>query len=314
MLHIRSALLLALLGPMTAAQGTDHPLSIERMRARTYPGSTLTTQQTLSPGVNYTRRVVSYQSDGLRIHALLTVPNGIPPKGGWPAIVFNHGYIPPNLYRTTERYVAYVDAFARAGFVVLKPDYRGHGRSQGRPTGTSYWSPEYTTDVLNAVSSLHTLPSVNRARLGMWGHSMGGHITLRAMVVSPDIKAGVIWAGVVGPYELLFNALPQWGRSDPNDSRAQLLADLGRPECNPAAYQAISPNASLADLRGRPLQLHHATGDTHVPYSLSQALANGLKAAGQPVTFYTYTNDNHDLSRNLKTALERSVAFFKKNL
>ena len=119
---------------------------------------------------------------------------------------------------------------------------------------------------------------------------------------------------MVGPYELLFNALPQWGHSDPNDPHAQLLADLGRPERNPAAYQAISPNASLADLRGRPLQLHHATGDTHVPYSLSQALANGLKAAGQPVTFYTYINDNHDLSRNLKTALKRSVAFFKENL
>ncbi|MFC6662435.1 alpha/beta hydrolase family protein [Deinococcus multiflagellatus] len=221
---------------------------------------------------------------------------------------------PPNEYRTTERYVAYVDAFARAGFVVLKPDYRGHGSSQGQPAGTSYWSPEYTTDVLNAASSLKTLKGVNKARLGMWGHSMGGHITLRAMVVSPDIKAGVIWAGVVGPYDLLFKALPQWGRGDPNDPRARLLATLGRPERNPAAYRAISPNAYLADLRGRPLQLHHATGDTHVPYSLSQSLASGLKAAGQPVTFYTYAGDNHDLSRNLKAALDRSIAFFKTHL
>ncbi|MCD0161212.1 alpha/beta fold hydrolase [Deinococcus sp. 14RED07] len=314
MLHVRSALLLALLSPLTAAQTTDHPLSIERMRARTYPGSALTTRQTLSPGANYTRRVVSYQSDGLRINALLTVPNGTPPKGGWPAIVFNHGYIPPNEYRTTERYVAYVDAFARAGFVVLKPDYRGHGSSQGQPAGTSYWSPEYTTDVLNAASSLKTLPGVNKARLGMWGHSMGGHITLRAMVVSPDIKAGVVWAGVVGPYDLLFKALLQWGRGDPNDPRARLLATLGRPERNPAAYRAISPNAYLADLRGRPLQLHHATGDTHVPYSLWQSLASSLKAAGQPVTFYTYAGDNHDLSRNLKAALDRSIAFFKTHL
>ena len=314
MTHVRIALLLALAGPLAAAQGTDHPLSIERMRARTYPGSALTTRQTLAPGANYTRQVVSYQSDGLRINALLTTPKGTPPKGGWPAIVFNHGYVPPRAYRTTERYVAYVDAFARAGFVVLKPDYRGHGSSQGQPAGTAYWSPEYTTDVLNAVSSLKTLPAVNKARLGMWGHSMGGHITLRAMVVNPEIKAGVIWAGVVGPYGLLFNALPQWGRSDPNDPRARLLATLGRPERNPAAYRAISPNAYLADLNGRPLQLHHATGDTHVPYRLSKALADGLKAARQPVTLYTYTNDNHDLSRNLNTALDRSVAFFKKHL
>lgn len=312
---IRFSLLMASLGSMACAQASDSPLSIERMRARPYPGSALTTRQTLAPGANYQRRIVSYQSDGLRINALLTVPTGTPPKGGWPAIVFNHGYIPPQQYRTTERYVAYVDAFARAGFVVLKPDYRGHGTSQGNPAGTAYWSPEYTTDVLNAFSSLKTLPGVNKARMGMWGHSMGGHITLRAMVINPDIKAGAIWAGVVAPYDMLFNDLPQWGSgASASDPRAQLLAKLGRPEGNPKAYQAISPNAFLRDLRGRPLQLHHATGDTHVPYSFSQALAKGLKTAGQPHTLYTYQNDNHDLSRNLGIALERSIAFFRKNL
>lgn len=308
-------LFLAGLGSVASAQATESPLSIERMRARSYPGSALTTRQPLAPGANYQRRIVSYQSDGLRINALLTVPTGTPPKGGWPAIVFNHGYIPPQQYRTTERYVAYVDAFARKGFVVLKPDYRGHGNSQGQPAGTAYWSPEYTTDVLNAVSSLKTLREVNKARLGMWGHSMGGHITLRAMVINPDIKAGVIWAGVVAPYEQLFKELPQWGSgSAANDPRAQLLASLGRPEANPKAYQAISPNAFLADLKGRPIQIHHATGDTHVPFSFSLALAKGLRAVKQTHTLYTYENDDHDLSRNLGTALARSVAFFKKYL
>ena len=38
----------------------------------------------------------------------------------------------------------------------------------------------------------------------MWGHSMGGYITLRSMVITNTIKAGVIWAGVVGPYPNLF--------------------------------------------------------------------------------------------------------------
>ncbi|GGK33497.1 hypothetical protein GCM10008955_29400 [Deinococcus malanensis] len=313
-LPLRLLLVLAGLAGGAGAQASESPLSIERMRARTYPGSALTTRQALAPGPNYQRRVVSYQSDGLRINALLTVPTGTPPKGGWPALVFNHGYIPPEVYRTTERYVPYVDAFARAGFVVLKPDYRGHGTSQGQAVGAAYWTPDYTTDVLNAVSSLKTLPNVNRARVGMWGHSMGGHITLRAMVIDPQIKAGVIWAGVVAPYDMLINDLPRWGAGSPGDPREKLLATLGRPERNPKAYQAISPNAFLKDLKGRPLELHHAAADTHVPYSFSQALARGLKAAGQPHTLYTYQNDNHDLSRNLGAALARSVAFFRKNL
>lgn len=320
MLNVLKTLLLCLtLGqgaPVGAQviQNAPPSLEIKSMQARSYPGSVLTTQQKLGAGRNYQRSVVSYQSDGLRINALLTVPNGAPPAGGWPAIVFNHGFIPPQQYRTTERYVAYVDAFARAGFEVLKPDYRGHGSSQGQPVGTSYWSPEYTVDVLNALTSLKTLKSVNAARIGMWGHSMGGHITLRAMVVNPTIKAGVIWAGVVAPYDLLFTGLPRWGSESPADPRAQLLAKYGRPENNAKAYQAISPNFFLQNLQGRPLQLHHATADTHVPYRFSQVLAAALKQAKQPHTLFTYANDNHDLSNNLTLALARSVSFFKQNL
>ena len=55
-------------------------------------------------------------------------------------IVFNHGYIPPSQYRTTERYVAYVDGFASNGYIVFRPDYRGHDQSEGAPTG-AYGSP-----------------------------------------------------------------------------------------------------------------------------------------------------------------------------
>lgn len=67
--------------------------------------------------------------------------------------MFNYDYISPQQYRTTKRYVADVGAFARGGFVVFKPDYRGHGSSQGQPASTACWSPEYSTDVLSAYSS-----------------------------------------------------------------------------------------------------------------------------------------------------------------
>lgn len=56
--------------------------------------------------MNYDRYVVSYQSEGLKIYALLTIPRDSKPPTGYLAIVFNHGYIPPDVYRTTERYVA----------------------------------------------------------------------------------------------------------------------------------------------------------------------------------------------------------------
>ncbi|EYB68973.1 Dipeptidyl peptidase IV-related protein [Deinococcus phoenicis] len=301
----------AALAAVDAAQ-----MSIPAAREKAYPGSKLTVVRTLSPGANYSRQVVSYLSDGLKIDALLTVPNGTPPQGGWPAIVFNHGYIPPNVYRTTERYVAYQDAFARAGFVTLKSDYRGHGSSQGEALG-GYYAPGYTTDVMNALASLKKDPRVNAARIGMWGHSMGGFLTLRALVIDPGIKAAVIWAGVVGDYDQMMNGWPHKApASIPQrvlNLRKKAVEKYGTPARNPSFWNKLSANSYLGDLRA-PIQLHIGTADEDVPVSFHESLSRQLKALGKPVQSYVYPGDNHNLSRNLNTALARSVAFFKARL
>ncbi len=190
-----------------------HPLMIEVMRQQSYPGSQIVFEETLTQEVAYDRYIISYQSEGNKIYALLTIPRGERPAAGWPVIVFNHGYIPPDQYRTTERYVAYVHNLARSGYIIIRPDYRGHGNSEGRATG-GYGTPDYTVDVLNALASIKAYPDADPNRIGMWGHSMGGQITLRAMVVSDDIKAGVIWGGVVGSYADL---LEYWHRPDTNE-------------------------------------------------------------------------------------------------
>src|SRR2546430_13749128 len=88
------------------------PLAIDAMRQRDYPGSDLVIERTLPPGSNYRQYVASYLSDGLKIFALLTVPNGAKPATGWPGLTFTHGYIPPTVVRTPELHLSYVDAFA----------------------------------------------------------------------------------------------------------------------------------------------------------------------------------------------------------
>src|SRR3989338_8477195 len=169
-----------------------HELSIETLRKGIYLGSDITIEETLPQGSNYERYVVSYFSEGNKIYALLTVPMGEKHATGWPVIIFNHGYIPPAEYRTTEKYIAYTDAFSRNGYIVFKSDYRGHDSSEGQAVG-GYGSNAYTIDVLNAVASIKKYKDANPKEIGMWGHSMGGFITLRSMVVNKDIKAGVIW-------------------------------------------------------------------------------------------------------------------------
>ena len=290
-----------------------HPLAVERMRRGAYPGSDLVFEETLEPGANYDRSRVSYLSEGLKIFALLTVPRGERPAPGWPVIVFNHGYIPPAQYRTTERYVAYVDGFARNGYVVLRPDYRGHDRSEGRASG-GYGSPDYSVDVLNAVASIKRYEGADPARIGMWGHSMGGHITLRTMVTTRDVKAGVIWAGVVASYPDLLDRWRRRATASPTSGRSRgwrdaLTAAFGSPQENPAFWAAISPNSYLAEISG-PVQLHHGTADSSVPFAFSEGLRAELEAAGREVELYVYDGDDHNLSGQFSTAMARSVAFF----
>ena len=288
------------------------------MRQREYPSSEIVIEETLERGSHYNRYIVSYQSDGLKIYALLTVPTGDKPASGWPVVVFNHGYIPPEQYRTTERYVAYVDGFARSGYIVFRSDYRGHGSSEGEARG-SYGTPDYTVDVLNAVAAIKNHPDADPERIGMWGHSMGGHITLRSMVTTGDVKAGVIWAGVVGSYPDLFE---RWRRRsgdnitptpNPNSTRgrwrADLIAEYGDPAENPAFWDSISANSFLEDLSG-PVQLHHGTADESVPIEFSATLYDQIQDVGGSAEYYVYEGDNHNISINFGLAMQRSIAFF----
>ncbi len=313
--------------PTTTFPSQDpYPLQIAVMRQQTYPGSAIVIEETLTPGANYNRYIVSYQSDGYKIFALMTVPAGPKPASGWPAVIFNHGYIPPAQYRTTERYVAYVDTIARSGYIVFKSDYRGHGSSAGPPEG-AYGTPGYTDDVLNALASVKAYKDADPKRVSMWGHSLGGQLTLRAMVIAKDIKAGVIWGGVVAPYPDIFargtnpsrpTQVPQNTPVPPGGLgpygrpwRQELTAKYGTPEQNPAFWASISPNSYLADLSG-PLQLHHSVTDEEVPVAASQALFAEMKAAGKLVELYTYPGDNHNINGNFAVAMQRTIAFLDK--
>lgn len=143
------------------------------------------------------------------------------------------------------------------------------------------------------------------------------------MVVNPEIKAGVIWAGVVASYPDMLN---NWRR--PNQTpfspppgtpesarrwRQALQEEYGTPDENPSFWNSISANSFLADISG-PVQIQHGTADTDVPVEFSTKLDEQLKAAGKPSELYIYQGDDHNLSKNLSVALQRSVEFFDTHL
>ena len=299
-----------------------NPLSITYMKSQKYPGSDFVIEQTLSDGSNYHQYIASYLSENLKINGLLTVPKGTPPSGGWPAILFNHGYIQPDLYQTTSKYVAYVEGFAKSGYVVFKPDLRGHGKSEGIPEG-AYYSPAYTIDDLNALSSLKRYPQVNPQKLGVWGHSMGGNITLRDLVVNPeDIKVAVIWGGVVGSYDDLMN---NWTRKVPFvpsqrdlalriNHRKELIDKYGTPTSNPVFWNSIDPTAHL-DLINAPIFLVVGGNDEEVPIDFSIGLRDKLLKLNKPIEFLKLPGGDHNISgNNFAPAMKASVDFFDRYL
>ncbi len=295
-----------------------NPLQIEAIKARSYPGSALTIEQNLGNQGGYTNQIVSYLSDGLKIYALMSTPNGNAPNGGWPVIILNHGYINPAEYRTNDgSYGGLTATLARSGFVIIKPDYRGHGQSQGTPEG-GHFSPVYTYDDLNLIATIKQTALFNPARIGTLGHSLGAHTSLRVAVVSADIKATVYLSGVVGSIEdILYN----WPRSPmPSDlpasvqtTREQLLSQYGTPKTNPEFWNSVSAIQYVANITGK-TQINQSENDSTVPKLFSDHLNAALLAANKPVEYYTYPGDDHQFRTNATLAYQRILSFYRANL
>jgi uncharacterized protein len=294
-------------------------MTVPYLRTRQYK-SRLGEQVVNYQGSNYTAYVTHYDSDGLRVNGLLTIPNGEEPSGGWPAIVFVHGYIPPTQYVTTEKYYDYVDYLARNGFVIFKIDLRGHGNSQGQ-AGGGYFGSDYIVDTLNARAALQAADFVNPQKVGLWGHSMAGNVTLRSMAAQPDIPATVIWAGAVYSYvdrdkygiqDASYS--PPQSIAQRNNRRRELFEKHGSPSAENAFWRQVAPVYFLDDLKGA-IDIHHAVDDDVVNIGYSRDLVAFLDDTNVPHTLHEYPSGGHNISGgSFGIAMQRTVDFFKKYL
>ncbi len=295
-------------------------MTIPALRARVYQ-SNLTDLKQLSQNSAYTSYLTSYNSDGLKVNALLTKPTGKMPEGGWPAIIFVHGYIPPTLYKTTEKYVEYVNALARAGFVVFKIDLRGHGDSEGE-AGGAYYSSDYVVDVLNARAVLQDkVDFVHPDKIGFWGHSMAGNITFRSLVVAQNVRAAAIWAGAVYTYEdfaqftISDNSYrPPATNSASRKKRDELFATYGSFDVGNKFWQQVVPTNYLEGITTA-LQVHHAVDDSVVEIGYSRNLMNKLEGSSLPHELFEYQSGGHNITgASFSLAMSRTIAFYTKYL
>lgn len=296
-----------------------YEITIPYLRSREYK-SQIGELRRIEANSSYTSFLTNYDSEGLKIDAQLTEPEGEMPEGGWPAIIFIHGYIPPKSYQTLKNYVSYVDYLASQGFVVFKIDLRGHGSSEGEPSG-AYYSSDYIIDVLNAYSALQSVSFVNSKKIGLWGHSMAGNVVMRSLATKTDIPAVVIWAGAV--YSYLDHA--EFGIDDnsyqpPQMSterirkRQELLNTYGQPKDGNPFWQQVAPTNFLKDIKGA-IQIHHAIDDSVVNIGYSRNLNYLLNQTTVAHELNEYRSGGHDIEgSSFSEAMKKTVAFFNQYL
>jgi ABC-2 type transport system ATP-binding protein len=122
--------------------------------------------------------------DGATIAATLYLPDGSPPAGGWPALVFLHG-----LAGNRQQMNALVEGygFTSGPYAILTFDARGHGQSTGL---VGIDGPREVADTRAIRDWLAARPDVSDT-IGAWGISYGGGAVLNSLV------AGVPWSAVV---------------------------------------------------------------------------------------------------------------------
>ncbi len=301
-------------GPDTDATASPEPDPSPAPDANSLPalfddgrlGSDLTrvgTPRDLGP---YTQHDVTYRSGRLTITGVLNVPDG---DGPFPGVVLAHGYIDPDVYVSGQGMQRELDRLARDGFAVLHTDYRGHAGS----TVTNGLDEElrlgYTRDVVAAVEALGDLDEVGR--VGVVGRSMGGGVTLNALVARPDlVDAAVVYASVSSDFE---DNVRHWTEGERPERAAVVLRALGDPEQDRSAWDAVSSRTYL-DRVEADVMMHHGTLDASCPYPWAQATRAALQQAGVDLTFHAYEGEAHTFTTGWETSIRRTSDFLRARL
>ena len=246
--------------------------------------------------------------DGAQVPATLMVPKDLDTTQQHPAIVWIHGsgsdqnYIGwhPGSYRM---YYSVHQYLVQQGYIILTPDYRGSsGYSRDWATGVHMGvGVSDTADVASGADYLKTLDYVDPDRIGVWGLSYGGFMTLQALNTDPLLwRAGINVAGVV-----------DWATYGAGYTTPR----LGTPVENPEIYDISAPVKHMENLQ-RPLMILHGTLDRNVAFHDSLRLIDVLVKLGKDFEAMIYPGEIHFFRRAivLRDAWKRAERFFDQHL
>jgi dipeptidyl aminopeptidase/acylaminoacyl peptidase len=322
------------------------PFTIDGLRQHEYQSGDIHIRETLDDGNEfYTSYLIEYPSDGLTITGVMQIPKG---DGPFPVIVMNHGFFSRSVYNSgdgTDRSSAYL---AQHGYITLAPDYRSWGDSD---IGASFFYSGLVTDVINLINAIPSIPEADSERVGIWGHSMGGGVTMKVLTViggfdtpsatnasgystTVNVKAAVLYSTVSADDLDIIN---RWGMGCFGDiatgeqiigcnSSDVIPIDLPLNVQNAYRFAAsdadtlkkIAPfyNLGYVDV---PVQIHYGTEDgkfiSGTPPEWSVKLTQGLRDAGKEAELYQYDGEGHSfIGQPWFDFMNRVLRFFDSNV
>lgn len=241
----------------------------------------LVREHALDNGPGFSAYLVSYRTDGLKLYAMVAVPDHSMPAAGFPVVIANHGYVPdPARYGITaegvdsrpgDYYRSVPELYTSRGFLVVLPDYRGHNSSEGLEYTRREEAIEfYAKDVVALMAGLGEIDDADLGNVFMWSHSMGGPVSMRALLDTKLVKGASFWA----------------------------TSRLG------------VQKSQLKELKV-PVIIQHSTGDTSTTSTNSEELARVLESNSQPYVLHSYEGSDHYFEGEVRElAADRDAAFF----
>lgn len=309
------------------------PFRLTALAQQTFTAQPITVLEQMQSTPQFTSFLVAWDVPELngegskRVTGQLNIPAG---KGPFPIIVMIRGYVEREEYETGIGTKNAAAALAQHGYITLSPDFLGYAGSDpesediflarfARPVTVlqllkNLEQPRLRVDSMaidaQKMSDWLTTQVFDSDRIGLWGHSNGGQITLSVLEITGKSYPTTLWAPVSKPfpYSVLYytDDLEDGGKY----IRQQLAFfenDLGN---DVREYSILTHPERIT----APIQIHQGTADEAVPLVWSQQLDEHLEDEKINVTLYTYPGANHNLQPGWEQVVQRDQQFFDRYL
>ncbi|MFL5294889.1 MAG: S9 family peptidase [Phenylobacterium sp.] len=250
-------------------------------------------------GAQVSARSLTWKSDGFDVQGWLIGPKDVPAGRKLPMIVEVHGG-PSSATQPTFEWKGTAYDFVAHGYYVFLPNPRGsfgQGEAFTRANVKDFGGGDLK-DILAGVDAVEKVAPVDDARLGVYGHSYGGFMTMWAVTHTQRFKAAVAGAGIadwVAYYGQ--NGIDQW-----------MVPFFGSTAYDdPTVYDRLSPIRYIKAAK-TPTFIYVGERDVECPPAQSLEFHHGLDAMGVPNTLVIYPGEGHGIrDADHKADLKRRI-------